>query len=515
MNSTLDPQKTLLLILDGLGLNNDENVSAVTPKSMPVLHNLMQQHGYAELAASEQAVGLDKGQAGNSEVGHMTIGAGRKLIPTLDRIRMAYEDGTWFDSQCWEHMPTDKCRPLHIVGLLSDAGIHGHWQTLVMSADLAIRKGYKKVFIHLLLDGVDSQAGSAARLLNTFLQHMPLEAKVASIMGRKWATDRSGNWVLTEECVNALRNWDDAIEFSMERLEQHLSKNASEATLPRCYFKEGAAINEGEGIILTSHRADRASQLAKCLAKHCPVTAMVELKFESVEMDSVFFPTQPLDGGLIDLLNDNNVKTHRISESCKFPHVTYFINGMKPSLNASTTEIETISDEKLTAQPEMSLFELADNLEQHLAGSSEDLLTIVNIPNLDQVGHQGDLLAATKAAEFVDGFIEKVVSWCAQYNWNILITADHGNADVMQDTKGAPLGSHSKNPVPMLAISNTQPIRWKQKDGCLVNVASSLLHLMGIQELAPSNWADSLIDLVDDSQEEFHSLDEELQTISA
>ena len=488
-------KNTLLLILDGLGLNDNPEVSATTREHMPYLHTLMGEHGFATIAASETAVGLDAGQAGNSEIGHMTIGAGLKLAPTLEKIRLAYESGEWLNSPCWDSITAEPNKPVHIVGLLSDAGIHGHWRTLCMSAELALKKGCHKVFVHAFLDGVDSQAGSAPALIHTLLDNLPENAVLASLMGRKWASDRAENWALTDTCVNALSRWDSAKRFSFDLLDEHLQQQASEANFPLAYFDQGQAIDAGDCVILSNHRADRISQLAKALSKRCAVTAMVELKHEAVQVNQVFFPTQALHGGLADVLADQGIKTYRLSESCKFPHVTYFINGMKESPLTETDEVPTIPDDDIIGQPHMSIAALASKLEERILSGVDQELSIVNIPNLDQVGHQGDFAAACAAANSVDELLKDIVHWCSQQQWRLLIVADHGNADVMKDAKGLPLGSHSKNPVPMLAFSFDQHVQWKNKQGSLANVAASLLTLMDIPEHIPQNWQPSLIEM--------------------
>ncbi len=486
------PNNTLLLILDGLGLNNDPNVSATTGEQMPFLHELMQENGYAQLEASETAVGLDTGQAGNSEVGHMTIGAGRKLVPTLERIRNAYDNGEWANSLCW---PKEK-NTLHIVGLVSDAGIHGHWTTICMAAELAENKGYEQIYIHALLDGVDSQAGSAIQLLQLMKENLPKQnVALASVMGRKWASDRSGDWSVTQHCADALMDWSNAQEFSSNALSDHLLKQPSEANFPRTYCAGGQPIQPGDTVLLTSHRADRISQLAKVFQATNSVLAMVELKHESVPLERVFFPTQSLEGGLIDILKQMQVPTFRLSENCKFPHVTYFINGMKTDDTAELCEVDTLPDSELIAHPEMSIKNLAGHLEARIGSNVNNQLTIVNVPNLDQIGHQGDFKAACSAAKIVDEFLKNTVNWCRTHGWNILITADHGNADVMKDEQRRPLGSHSTNPVPMLALRFNGQVNWLENHGCLTNVAASLLTIMGLAEAIPNHWDPALIQI--------------------
>jgi len=488
--------KAVLMILDGMGINEDPDVSATTAENMPYVHELMQKHGYASLHASGTEVGLDKGKAGNSEVGHLTIGAGKILLSTLARVRKGYHDGSWEQSSAWDNC--NFSRPLHVAGLLSDAGVHAHWETLIMAADLGLKKGFSSVYIHALLDGTDSQAGTAPQLLEELKQAIKdngsEQIKLASVMGRKWATDRAENWELTHHCRDALMGRLESGEFSSKALEEHLTASPSEADFPHAFLPEGKAVNAEDTLILTNHRADRISQLAKVMNKECHVIAMVELKHEATPLEDVFFPTQALNGGLIDVLKEQGYSTIRLSEQCKFPHVTYFINGMQADDDSKGVEVPTIADAEILGNPSMSLVQLGTEMQTIMSNGTDGEVLIVNVPNLDQVGHQGSLPAASEAASVVDNLVKQVVSWSEEFGWQLLITADHGNADTMVDDRGRPLGSHSSNLVPMLAISHDKKkVQWDQKTGALTNVAASFLTLL--ESEYPDTMSKSLINL--------------------
>ena len=488
--------KAVLMILDGMGLNEDPNSSATTAERMPYVHSLMDQYGFARLHASSVEVGLDEGKAGNSEVGHLTIGAGKVLLSTLARVREGYHDGSWEQSSAWDN--SDFSKPLHVAGLLSDAGVHAHWETLIMAADLGVKKGFPAVYIHALLDGTDSQAGTAPRMLDELQKAIKDNGsdkiKLASVMGRKWATDRAGNWDLTEHCRDALMGRLDSPEFNPEDLDKHLANHPSEADFPHALLPGGMPVAANETLILSNHRADRISQLAKVMNKECHVIAMVELKLEAVPVEDVFFPTLPINGGLVDVLKQQGFSTTRLSEQCKFPHVTYFINGMQADETAKGVEVPTIPDAEILGNPLMSIEQLGTEMQKIMADETGGQVLIVNVPNLDQVGHQGNLEAASKAGMAVDNLVKQVVAWAKQHDWQLLITADHGNADVMVDEQGRPMGSHSSNNVPMLAISqNGQQVHWLQKNGVLTNVAASLLTLLGTEY--PDTMSESLITL--------------------
>ena len=488
--------KAVLMILDGMGLNENPDTSATTAERMPYVHSLMQQYGFARLHASGTPVGLDEGKAGNSEVGHLTIGAGRMLLSTLARVREGYHSGDWENSSAWDN--SDFSKPLHVAGLLSDAGVHAHWETLIMAADLGIKKGFPKVYIHALLDGTDSQAGTAPRMLDELQQAIKDNGNeniiLASVMGRKWATDRAENWDLTEYCRDALMGRLESGDYHPEDLNKHLASSPSEADFPHAFLPGGKPISAGETVILTNHRADRISQLAKVMNNECHVIAMVELKHEATPVEDVFFPTLPISGGLIDVLKEQGIRTTRLSEQCKFPHVTYFINGMQADDTSQGIEVPTIPDAEILGNPLMSIHQLGTEMLKIMEDESGGQVLIVNVPNLDQVGHQGSLDAASKAADAVDKLVKQVVASAKQHGWQLLITADHGNADVMIDDQGRPMGSHSSNNVPMLAIpSDNKTVQWQQDRGVLTNVAASFLTLLGVEY--PDTMSESLIAL--------------------
>ncbi|RKY40485.1 MAG: hypothetical protein DRP85_08460 [Candidatus Makaraimicrobium thalassicum] len=403
--------KAVLMILDGMGLNEDPKSSATTAEQMPYVHSLMQQYGYARLHASGTPVGLDEGKAGNSEVGHLTIGAGKVLLSSLARVREGYHSGDWEQSSAWEH--SDFSKPLHVAGLLSDAGVHAHWETLIMAADLGIKKGFPIVYIHALLDGTDSQAGTAPKMLAELQQAIKDNDSdkivLASVMGRKWSADRAENWDLTEYCRDALMDRIESKEFSSKNLEQHLANSPSEADFPPASLPDGMPVGADETLILTNHRADRISQLAKVMNNECHVIAMVELKHEATPIEDVFFPTLPINGGLIDVLKEQGFRTTRLSEQCKFPHVTYFINGMQTDETAKGIEVPTIPDAEILGNPLMSITQLTTEMQKVMADDSGGQVLIVNVPNLDQVGHQGSLEAAGQAGTAVDNLVKKVV----------------------------------------------------------------------------------------------------------
>ncbi len=484
-------KKSALIIIDGLGLAGDEKGNAATRRTMPYLYSLMDDYGFAKLEASGTPIGLDEGQAGNSEVGHMTIGAGRVLPTTLKRIRVDYENGEWAGSPVWQSMPSsDK---LHIVGMVSGAGVHAHWSTIAQAAKIASDRGIQNVYLHLFLDGIDSPTNSAPGFLAELRDACSnlRGVQIASISGRKWATDRSGDVSISAHCISGLFGELPRQEFSDQALREHLTRGDSEATFTTHFVAFDGAIDNGDTVLLTQHRVDRVKQLAGELAKRTHLYSLVQLG-NVVPLAHVFFPTRKLTQGLVHTLADHGIQATRVAESCKFPHVTFFMNGMRDDTHKNAIEIISIPEDQIAKQPRMKLDELQACIEKLLADSDERAL-IINLPNLDQVGHTGSLELAEEAARYIDQSLRVLVEKARTQNWNLVITADHGNADRMLDEHNKPIGSHSTNPVPLLVIDAHRKHKLKRTTGTLANVAATYLATLGLA--APSFLDESLVEI--------------------
>lgn len=490
MNAEL--KKSALIILDGLGLARDERVSAVCRRTMPYLYSLMDEYGFATLEASGPAIGLDEGQAGNSEVGHVTIGAGRVLPTMLSRIRSAFENDEWAGSPVWDAIPnTEK---IHIVGMLSGAGVHAHWSSIVQAATLASARGFGKVYLHLFLDGVDSPANSAPALLSELRRVCDSirNVQLATVSGRKWAADRSGDRSISAHCVDGLFGKLTRHVFTDDALRAHLDSGQSEASFPCHYADPEGVMQTGETVLLTQHRTDRLRQLAGVLAGQIRLYALAQID-GVIPSERVFFPTRKLTQGLIHTLSEMGIQATRVAETCKFPHVTYFMNGMRDDAHKTAIEIPSIPEDQIAKQPKMRLDDLQASVEELLAASPDRAL-IINLPNLDQVGHTGDLKLAEQAAQYVDQALCLIVQKAHAFGWNLVITADHGNADCMLDVHGQPLGSHSTNPVPLVVIDSARKKRkFKRTTGTLANVAATFLATLGLA--APSFMDESLVEI--------------------
>lgn len=484
--------KALLLILDGAGLAPPQPGNAVTAENMPVLFRAMERNGHAVLDASGLPVGQDAGQVGNSEIGHLTIGAGFVIPSTLSRIDEAFRDGTWEAGPAWDGLK-DSGR-LHLVGLLSDAGVHGHMRSLVQAAELACRHGVADVVIHPVLDGVDSQAGTAPKLLADLESALAglQGVRLGVVMGRKWFTDRSGDPSISQVFANGIAGSAGLPEFTSDALAAHLA-NATEASFPAHLTSGGTIVAAGEPVLLTQHRADRATQIARVIGQGNPVYSLVELA-DAVPAGRVFFPTVPLTQGLAFELRQAGVKSFRIAETCKFPHVTRFINGLNSDLEGSSVCVKSIPDAQIPDCPEMSIKQVASEIEAVVCDPAARVV-IANIANLDQVGHLGRYNLAATAAQAVDSTLQGLLGLCHEHGWTVLITSDHGNADRTQDDEGKPFGSHTERPVPFTVVPPPGvSFTWAQREGTLANVAPTLLTILGLPQ--PRYMKPSLIAMV-------------------
>jgi 2,3-bisphosphoglycerate-independent phosphoglycerate mutase len=474
--------KAVLLILDGAGIAPADGANAITPATMPYLFGLMGEHGHAVLASSGPAVGLDEGAVGNSEVGHLTIGAGRTVLSMLRRINAAFEDGEWGSHPLWRELAEQP--RLHLVGLLSDAGVHGHWRTMVQAAELAARRGVRDILLHPVLDGVDSAQGTAPAMLEQLIaaaERIP-GARLGIIQGRRSFCDRSGNLEITASFVRALDGGSSLPGFSFADLSAHYPE--PEADFPAKLYPGGVGVEAGDPVLMTSHRSDRAIQAARVLSKTQPVYSVVE-HGDAVAADRAFFPSRPLETGLAFEFRTREIRSVRIAEQCKFPHVTYFFNGFNPGLEGREICIPSLPDKLLKDHPEMSLPQITEAVLAAL-DSAEERIIVANLANLDQIGHLGNYDLAVEAAHKVDEALRRIHAEAGRKGWTVMVTSDHGNADLMSDADGNPIGSHSVRPVPLVvAPDRLGRFAWRIKEGSLANVAASVLTALGLE---PPSW---------------------------
>lgn len=477
------PRKAILLVLDGAGWREETRGNAVTAATLPTLFARMSESGVAILEAAGEAVGLEAGQVGNSEAGHLTIGAGTVVPSMARRLLEAHRDGTWAADPAWEHIRA--AGVLHLVGLVSDAGVHGLVRTIEHAARVARQREVAEVLVHPVLDGVDSLAGTAPALLaglRTALAAVP-GVRLGVVQGRKHVCDRSGKLDFTRVATDALRGVTELPPYDDARLARHL-QGATEASFPAHLCPGGRTMRPGEPVLITSHRADRARQTATVLAETQALYALVDLG-KGIEPRHVFFPQRPLDRGLAFELRAAGIVSARIAEKCKFPHVTFFLNGFDAGAEGQGLCLDSIPEAEIPSKPEMSAAAVTDAIVAEMARPDRRAV-IANLANLDQVGHLGNVDLAHAAAAEVDRCYARIAAAAREHGWTLMVTSDHGNADTLIGPDGGSFGSHTECPVPFFFQPAPGVLgHWRAMKGSLANVAATFLEAVGLE---PPSW---------------------------
>lgn len=494
---------TVLIVLDGWGTAPASPTNAISQANTPTFDKLMATCPNALVDASEMSVGLPEKQMGNSEVGHMNLGAGRVVYQSYTRINKAIETGEFNTNPTLLNAIAQLAggnNALHILGLLSPGGVHSHEDHIAAIIQLAHKQGVRKVYLHAFLDGRDTPPQSAEPSLARFeslFKELGCGA-IATLCGRYYAMDRDNNWdriepvytMLTEGTADYSANDSlTALAAAYERGETDEFVKptviASEAT-PKC-------INEGDAAIFMNFRADRARQLAQAVTapdfdgferKHRPVlSSFVTLTQYNDELDvDVAYPPESLDNIFGQVIADQGMRQLRIAETEKYAHVTFFFNGGQEALFDGEERILVDSPKVATydLKPEMSAPEVTDKLVDAIENQRYDVI-ICNYANADMVGHTGNLAAATHAIEALDHCLGQLVSAISKVDGQMLITADHGNAEMMLDPESnQPHTAHTLNKVPLIFVGS-RSLQLKS-GGTLADIAPSLLGLMGIAQ---------------------------------
>lgn len=494
---------TVLMILDGYGLNENSHGNAIKQANTPNLDRYFEEYPNNIVHASGLNVGLPDGQMGNSEVGHLNIGAGRIVYQDFTRISKSIKDGDFFKNNVLiEALKNVKKHnsSLHLWGLLSDGGVHSHNTHLYSLLKLAKNNGIDKVFIHAFLDGRDVPPSSAIKYIEELEEKINEigVGKIATISGRYYAMDRDKRWERTELAYNALvlgtgEKATSAIEAVNSSYEQNIVDEFVKPTVIIENNKPIATISANDSIIMFNFRPDRARQITR---------AFVDPEFDGFDRANGFFPVhyvcmtqydatmpnvhiayppQVLKNTFGEYIANRGLKQLRIAETEKYAHVTFFFNGGVENPNEGETRILIPSPKVATydMQPEMSAYEVTEKLIEEINKDIYDVI-IVNYANPDMVGHTGNLTAAIKAVEVVDECVGKVVDTVLEKDGQILITADHGNSDEMLDDKGNTITAHSTNPVPIILINAAE--EYSLSEGKLCDIAPTLLQLMGLRK---------------------------------
>lgn len=491
-------KKVILMILDGWGKSPDPNVSAIDQANTPFIDSLYSKYPNASLRTDGLHVGLPEGQMGNSEVGHMNLGAGRIVYQDLVKINLAVQNKTL------QQEPTllkafayakDNNKPLHLLGLLSDGGVHSHINHLYGLIDAANDFGLKKIYIHAFTDGRDVDPKSGVTHIKNLLDYLKSRnGKLASISGRYYAMDRDKRWERIKLAYNALVNGDGLYSNdAIEAIEMSYSNGITDEFIKPVVLthSEGnpvATIKDQDAVLFFNFRTDRGRQLTQALSQqHFHEQNMHKLDLYYVTMTNydetfknihVVFEKNNLTETLGEVLAKYNKKQLRIAETEKYPHVTFFFSGGQEEPFKGEQRILRDSPKVATydLKPEMSAFELRDVLIPVLEEEQVDFVCL-NFANGDMVGHTGVMEAAIQACEAVDSCVQDIITTALDHNYSTLLIADHGNCETMINPDGSPHTAHTTNPVPLILIDKDLK---EIKDGILGDIAPTILKLMGL-----------------------------------
>ena len=497
-------KRVLLCIMDGWGISKNHPEFDATKLANPIhVEKLEKEYPTISIHADGQYVGLPEGQMGNSEVGHLNLGAGRVVHQDLSRINRAIKDGSFFKNEKFlmaiNHAKENNSA-LHIFGLVSTGGVHSSLNHLLALIDMAAQNGLKKVYVHAFLDGRDTPPQSAC----TFLQPVEDELKkhglppVATIIGRYYIMDRDNRWDRVEKGYNALLLGEgehattacEGVKASYERGDN------DEFVLPTVIGGEESRIHDNDSVIFINYRPDRAREVSKALnfadfdgfERKKVLKNLCYVTMTSYNEDFTFpvaFPKEHLVNILGDVLEANGVHQFRTAETEKYAHITFFFNGGIDEAQPHETRALVPSPKVATydLQPEMSAPAVCENVLKAVE-NSEYGFVLVNFANPDMVGHTGVIEAAEKACHVVDECVGKIADACVKNGVTMLLTADHGNSEVMVNPEtGKPQTAHTTNKVPFVLINGPKGVQLKE-DGALCNIAPTILQLLGIQKPA-------------------------------
>ena len=493
-------KKVLLMILDGWGITQNEEVSAVAQAKTPFMDALPDKFPHASLRTDGMNVGLPEGQMGNSEVGHMNLGAGRVVYQDLVKINMAVEKDTLKDEPVLEEAlayAVKNNKPVHFMGLVSDGGVHSHINHLKGLLSAAEKLGVKEKYVHAFTDGRDVDPHSGKGFIEDLLPHLEkTNSKLASVIGRYYAMDRDKRWERVKKAYDLIvkgegKKTTDAISAIQESYDEGTSDEFIKPIVITGDNGEPVAkLSEKDVVIYFNFRTDRGRQLTQALSQDdFPEYDMKKLTLYYVTMTkyddrfknvNVIFKKSNIKATLGEVLEYEGRNQIRIAETEKYPHVTFFFSGGREEPFKGEKRIMCNSPKVATydLQPEMSAFEIKDKIIPEIEKESADFICL-NFANPDMVGHTGDFDAAIKACETVDTCAKEVAEKAFDKGYSVIIIADHGNSEVMKNPDGSPNTAHTTNPVPLILMDKEV----KQiKDGKLGNIAPTVLKLMGIAQ---------------------------------
>jgi 2,3-bisphosphoglycerate-independent phosphoglycerate mutase len=495
-----ESKKVVLIIADGWGLGEQAEADAIRQADTPFFDQLQTKYPHATLVTHGESVGLPEGQMGNSEVGHLNIGAGRVVYQELMRINRAIADGSLRENEVLQgtfKYAKDNNKPLHLIGLVSDGGVHSHINHLIALCRYAHEAGQKEVYIHAFTDGRDCDPHSGYGNLQRLEEAVaPYGAKLVSAVGRYYAMDRDKRWERVKLAHDLLTKGEGkAVEDILPAIRQSYKEGVSDEFLKPLVLDENGEkpgrIKDGDAVLCFNFRTDRCREITQTLTQQAfPEFGMQPLQLYYVTMTRYDATYQ----GVHVVLEKNNLpmtmgevlekeaKTQiRIAETEKYPHVTFFFSGgrEKPFEGESRILVNSPKVATYDLQPDMSALEVTEKICAELDKGEVDFVCL-NFANADMVGHTGVFEAAMKAAETVDTCTKKVMETGLAKGYQFIFIADHGNADFMVNKDGSPNTAHTKNPVPIILVSNEN--KHKVRSGRLADVAPTILELMEIDQ---------------------------------
>ena len=487
----------ILMILDGFGIAGDKG-NAIKAANKPNIDRLFSSNPVTQIGASGMDVGLPDGQMGNSEVGHTNIGAGRVVYQELTRITKSIQDGDFFQNEALCNAIDNAVKngtALHIMGLLSDGGVHSHNTHLYGILELAKKKGLEKVYVHAFLDGRDVPPSSGKDYVAACVEEMKKigVGQIATVMGRYYAMDRDNRWERVVKAYSAMV-YGEGVKCAdpVEAVAVSYAEGVTDEFVVPTVIDGAAPIGAGDSMIFYNFRPDRAREITRTFVDpdfsgferkkgFFPLTYVCMTQYDATMPNvQVAFKPQSLDNTFGEYISNKGLTQLRIAETEKYAHVTFFFNGGVEKTYENEDRILVASPKVATydLQPEMSAYEVADKCAEAIKSGKYDVI-ILNFANCDMVGHTGVFDAAVKAVEAVDACVGKVTDAIAEMGGVSLITADHGNADKMFEDDGSPFTAHTTNPVPFCVIGYPCQLR---EGGKLADIAPTMLQILGLEQ---------------------------------
>lgn len=487
----------ILMILDGFGIAGDKG-NAIKAANKPNIDRLFSSNPVTQIGASGMDVGLPDGQMGNSEVGHTNIGAGRVVYQELTRITKSIQDGDFFQNEALCNAIDNAVKngtALHIMGLLSDGGVHSHNTHLYGILELAKKKGLEKVYVHAFLDGRDVPPSSGKDYVAACVEEMKKigVGQIATVMGRYYAMDRDNRWERVVKAYSAMV-YGEGVKCAdpVEAVAASYAEGVTDEFVVPTVIDGAAPIGANDSMIFYNFRPDRAREITRTFVDpdftgferkkgFFPLTYVCMTQYDATMPNvQVAFKPQSLENTFGEYISNKGLTQLRIAETEKYAHVTFFFNGGVENTYENEDRILVASPKVATydLQPEMSAYEVADQCTEAIKSGKYDVI-VLNFANCDMVGHTGVFDAAVKAVEAVDACVGKVTDAIAEMGGVSLITADHGNADKMFEDDGSPFTAHTTNPVPFCVIGYPCQLR---EGGKLADIAPTMLQILGLEQ---------------------------------